>query len=500
LSVVLGCNERFSVLKVGFLAWKMALNFKIRLYLVEDDVSRPELLSPFFCQTGDTYADLRTRLENGGCVEWPFLFWDFQDECRILKRFEAMNHVTDRVYVIPALEDEGRLQKRCHPQAPGEAGSNDFAAEPQVEIRIADILRYDVAPMLEEEEVGAQRNPIEVYEEEETLLQSALLSADVLENYKRGAEKLRRELESMDFADHVWNLKTYDHHGMAIVKIFCGECKKEIGGTSHDHSRSAIQNLFANFKKSHLHSALHIKQWCKKREIFYNNHPKKEGNSSKPLILTPADHRRFVEGGVNILQSVNDSISEDDPPFVVVGDVGVPQFKSFWFKVRCKIDGELMHLCLQKGNLRANLENHIHGLLHTKCCEDLLRAKSSLNASCALSSGKRHRSARSRSTIGNHRDLHSWFNNLGSTNSITTGNPSGMHSDSILSLLCWGFRKKITEYAGKCYRVDSLLNDLKPGSSWIAEPNTTIDFVFKGKTFVVKGCFRHVQCKRLSGT
>jgi hypothetical protein len=66
------CNEIFSVLKVGFLAWKMALNFKIRLYSVEDGVSRPELLSPFFCQTGDTYADLRTRLENGGCVEWPF--------------------------------------------------------------------------------------------------------------------------------------------------------------------------------------------------------------------------------------------------------------------------------------------------------------------------------------------------------------------------------------------------------------------------------------------
>jgi len=47
---VLGGNEKFYVLSVGFLAWKMALNFKIRLYSVEDDVTQPKLLSPFFCQ------------------------------------------------------------------------------------------------------------------------------------------------------------------------------------------------------------------------------------------------------------------------------------------------------------------------------------------------------------------------------------------------------------------------------------------------------------------
>jgi hypothetical protein len=154
---------------------------------------------------------------------------------------------------------------------PGAAGSSDFATEPQVEIKIDEV----VQPCVADTEVGTQRNLIEVHEEEETLLQSTLLSVDVLENYKRGAEKLRRELEFMDFADHVWNLKTYDHLGVAVVKIFCGECKREIGGLGRDHSRSAIQNLFANFKKSHLHCALHIKQWCMKRDILYNDHPKK---------------------------------------------------------------------------------------------------------------------------------------------------------------------------------------------------------------------------------
>ena len=140
-----------------------------------------------------------------------------------------------------------------------------------------DVLQADAAQTLEEAKAGAERNPIQVFEfseYEETLLQSTLLPTDVLENYKQGAEKLRKELKSLDFADHKWDLKTYDHHGVAVVKILCREYKREIGGTGRNHSRSAVQNLFANFKKSHLHSALHIKQWCRKRQIQYSDHPK----------------------------------------------------------------------------------------------------------------------------------------------------------------------------------------------------------------------------------
>ena len=203
-------------------------------------------------------------------------------------------------------------------------------------------------------------------EEVEDFLQSRLISADIMENYKTAAAKLRRELAAMDFADHTWNLKSYDQHGVAVVKIHCGECNKEFGGTGGDHSRSAIQNLFANFKKSHLHSTLHIKQWCKKQQILYIDHPKKEGNKGKPLIYTPADHKRLVEEGVSILKSVNDAVSLEDPPFVLVGDVWVLQMKSFWYKVRCKIDGELMLLCPPKRNLRINLENHLQGITHSK--------------------------------------------------------------------------------------------------------------------------------------
>ena len=188
-------------------------------------------------------------------------------------------------------------------------------------------------------------NSSEELQDDDSLLQSKLLSNDMMENYRIAAVKLTRELQEMDFTNYLWKLKTYDQHGVVVVKILCVEYNKESGGTSGDHSWYGIQNLFTNFKKSHLHSALHIKHWCKRRDISYCDHPKKEGNSSKPIIYIEIDHKRLVEEGVSILQSVNDSISLDDPQFVVVGDVRVSQLKSFWFKVRCKIDGELMYLC-----------------------------------------------------------------------------------------------------------------------------------------------------------
>jgi len=34
---------------------------------------------------------------------------------------------------------------------------------------------------------------------------------------------------------------------------------------------------------------------------------------------------------------------------------------------------------------------------------------------------------------------------------------------------------------------------------WIREPNTIVDFVFKGKIVVVRGCFCHVHCKCVCG-
>ena len=52
----------------------MALSYKTKLFALGEETARLELLSPIFCQTGDTYADLRLRMEEGECMDWPFQF------------------------------------------------------------------------------------------------------------------------------------------------------------------------------------------------------------------------------------------------------------------------------------------------------------------------------------------------------------------------------------------------------------------------------------------
>ena len=161
----------------------------------------------------------------------------------------------------------------------------------------------------------------------EVFLKSTLISAEMMAKYKFGAEKLQRDLENMNFGDHMWNLKSYDLNGTLVVKIHYRECLKEIGGGAGDYSKAAISNLFANFKKCHMQSTLHIKQWYKRKKIHYHDHPKKDGNRGKPLILITVDHKSLVQEGLSILHSMNDSVSEDDPPFVLVGDAEGEELK-----------------------------------------------------------------------------------------------------------------------------------------------------------------------------
>jgi len=131
---------------------------------------------------------------------------------------------------------------------------------------------------------------------------------------------------------------------------------------------------------------------------------------------------------------VNDSIYLGDPPFVLVGDVGFCKFKSFWYKFWCKLDEEIMLLCPPKNNLRTNLQNHLHGLVHTKCLEDVVAGERSTCKSTAASTRKRGRpTTRSRLNIGKQNDLHTWFTGASIANSRTTKESQlGVSSNSII--------------------------------------------------------------------
>lgn len=87
-----------------------------------------------------------------------------------------------------------------------------------------------------------------------------------------------------------------DENGVAVVKLYYGECNKGFGGQSRDHSKAAIRNHFINFKVSHIVSTIHIKAWYQNKGINYDEHLQdKSGNA---LVLMAMDHpssccRRF---------------------------------------------------------------------------------------------------------------------------------------------------------------------------------------------------------------
>ena len=123
-----------------------------------------------------------------------------------------------------------------------------------------------------------------------------------------------------------------DQDNVAIVRLWCKECDREFGGCGGDHSKQAINNLFTNFKKSHLMSNLHVKNWCRRKDITFDSHPQSMATKGKPIILTVADHRNVVVG-IKSFDTINEPFLLSDWPFALVGDPKALELKSFWYKV-----------------------------------------------------------------------------------------------------------------------------------------------------------------------
>jgi hypothetical protein len=93
---------------------------------------------------------------------------------------------------------------------------------------------------------------------------------------------LKKELKLISLEDHIWTLKSFDNNNVGVVKLQCGECQKDFGGGSGDHSKSTIHNLFSNFKKSHIMSNAHIRNWCRRKGIPWIEHPQFSVQKGKP--------------------------------------------------------------------------------------------------------------------------------------------------------------------------------------------------------------------------
>jgi hypothetical protein len=87
------------------------------------------------------------------------------------------------------------------------------------------------------------------------------------------AEKMKKELAQIDLQDHVWHLKSWDEKDIHVMKLYCVLCNKNMRGDSGDHSKGAIHNLLNNFKKSHVLSTLHVRSWCRKQGLNFEDMP-----------------------------------------------------------------------------------------------------------------------------------------------------------------------------------------------------------------------------------
>jgi hypothetical protein len=63
-----------------------------------------------------------------------------------------------------------------------------------------------------------------------------------------------------------------------------------------------------NFKKSLLMSIVHIRNWCWRKGIRFEDHPQSQAGKGKTVVLTLADHKRLVLEGIEILDALNENI------------------------------------------------------------------------------------------------------------------------------------------------------------------------------------------------
>lgn len=118
-------------------------------------------------------------------------------------------------------------------------------------------------------------------------------------------------------SDHKWWLKTFDMKGSGVVKLWCSECKKDCGGGSKDHTKAHIDNMFNNFRRSHIMSTTHVRDFCAAKNVNFDDHPQFEASNGRPLTLTPEDHKRLIFRGVEILEGVNAALPDGHKKFSV---------------------------------------------------------------------------------------------------------------------------------------------------------------------------------------
>ena len=112
---------------------------KVALYMLKDKSCELEFEGPMDWCEGDTCSDLCIQLEATGVIEWPFQFWDNDENCWIKPKMECLNLVGDKKFVVRSTIIRAKTGKSTFDKAFG----------PFVGLEVLDALEFDDPVILE---------------------------------------------------------------------------------------------------------------------------------------------------------------------------------------------------------------------------------------------------------------------------------------------------------------------------------------------------------------
>ena len=203
---------------------------------------------------------------------------------------ERLNPIGNNMYVI-WYSDVGREMEKCtFEEAFGNTLDVDLGFGVGMEEPVVIEVLSDSLPLLKSSKIVGSEVEIPEFD-----LQSLLVPKEAIDKYKMCHTRLKKELKLISLEDHVWTLKSFDNNNVGVVKLQCRECQKNFGGSSGNHNKSNIHNLFANFKKSHIILNAHICNWCRCKEILQTEHSQFSVQKDKILIFIFEDHKRLLK-------------------------------------------------------------------------------------------------------------------------------------------------------------------------------------------------------------
>ena len=294
---------------------------RVTLWTLEAEDADPEYFGKVDLGGATTLEALRFTLESHDILEWPFDFWDEEDKRRVKKKLERLNGFSNSVHVIRCAEGEFDPRKRRRTGDfvfPETTTQNTTPAEVAIPAtQLLDAAEDEVLLHVSSSRVSASADSPEV---ENNPMRSLLLPNHVMDLYLERAKKCRAELKRVSLDDHEWWLKTFDLNGSGIVKLWCAECKKDCRGDAKDHTKSQIDNLFNNFRRSHIVSTGHVRNYCAAHNINFDDHPQSQAKKGKTVTLTSEDHKDLISEGVGIVERVNAGLPEGHRKFNVLGN------------------------------------------------------------------------------------------------------------------------------------------------------------------------------------